>query len=109
MPNIITRLQDGTWTAERPFVITCGCGSIVPDAKSIMRQAQVDVPFVVSASNWTVKEYIKQMGLDQRVPSLARNKHAVLYNPSTTRYINLMEAPHNETTYNNIRRVVNNG
>lgn len=108
MPNVITRQQDGTWIASGPLLITCGCGSVVPDARSAMRSAGLpDIPMLVSSSNTAVKAYVRQVGLTDKVPSLLKSKHAVLYNPRTGRYINMLNAPLNEALYENIRRVAN--
>lgn len=108
--NIITREQDGTYVAHQTFLVTCGCGSVTPDARSMLRMSGCgDVPLLTSSGNPTVKAYIHQIKLDEKVRSLKKSKHAVLYNPGTGKYINLLEAPLNAETYENIRKVVHNG
>lgn len=107
MANIIYRLQDGTWMADKAFVVTCGCGGIVPDARILLRHAgKSDVPMLVSNSNHAVKDYLQQVGLMDREPSLKSTRHAVLFNPITKRYMNLMKAPRTQTTYDNIKTIV---
>jgi len=104
--NIITREQDGTWVASRSIAITCGCGSVVPDVRGALQIAGVgDTPMLSDAGNPAVKAYIRQVGLNHVVPSLNKGKHAVLYNPETGQYIDMLNAKLTEEYYVNIYKV----
>lgn len=108
MANVITRNQNGDWEATEPFVVTCGCGGIVPDARNKLRMAGVpEVPMLVSSDNLAVKGYIKQIGLADRVPSLNKGKHSVLFNPKNGLFVDLHRAGLSQELYDNIYSVVN--
>lgn len=107
MANIVYRTADGLWHADVPFVITCGCGGIVPEARLMMKRSDVaDMPMLVITDNFAVKEYLKQIGLYDKVPSLSKGRFSVLFNPQNGRYIDLNKAPRTPKTYTNIRSVV---
>ena len=106
MANIISREQDGTWVASRSLCITCGCGSVVPDARRALQNAGIaDTPMLSDAGNPSVKAYVKQIGLDLFVPSLNKGKHAVLYNPHTGQYVDMLNVKGSEEYYVNLYRV----
>lgn len=103
---IVSRNEDGTFSAEDPFIVTCGCGSVVPSAKRIAMRAGIpEIPMIVSSSNPIVKGYLKQIGLDEIIPSLKKNKHAVLYNPRTHQFVDMLGVPENDTVLNNLYKV----
>lgn len=105
--GVLKLQEDGTYVASGPLVITCGCGSVVPDARAVMRNSGADdVPMVVSSRNEAVRAYVRQIGLDQKVPSLQTKKHAVLFNPLKGQYIDLLKVPHTQHVYENVRKVV---
>lgn len=97
---------NGTIVATAPFIMTCGCGSIVPDTKKLLRRAGIDVAFVNSSINADARKYVKQIGLNKLVPSLNKTKHAVVFNPQTRQFVDLLNAPRNDQLVDNIRRVV---
>lgn len=99
--------SNGTLIANETFVVSCGCGGLVPQMKRLVKQAGVDVPFLNSSISADVRRYIKQIGLNDRVPSLRKSKHAVIYNPHTEKFIDLLNAPNNKYVLENIRRLVN--
>lgn len=106
MKNIIERLADGSVRMNDVAVFTCGCGGVVPEARSLLRMAGVgNVEFVTTSGNTKVKRFIRSVGLDMRVPSLRRGRHSVLYNPFTGQYIDLLNAPRNGSVYENIFKV----
>lgn len=77
----------------RPVVYCCGCGGIKDTVNRILTSAGVDpktVDIVVDSSNTAVKTYLKTSGLIEAEPALKRSKHAVLYNPTTHKFINLL-------------------
>lgn len=97
---------DGKLTLDRPVVFSCGCGNVTPDARSMMRLAGVpDIPFLITVTNPRIRDYIRQVGLNRLVASLNRNTHAVLYNPITGLFVDLLKAPRNQQVYDNILRV----
>lgn len=103
---IVTRNEDGTFSAENPFIVTCGCGSVVPSAKRLASRAGLtNIPMIVSSSNPIVKGYLKQIGLDEVVTSLKKNKHAVLYNPRTHKYVDMLGVPESDEIIKNLYEV----
>lgn len=105
--SIVGRHQDGTFYSNQVFVVTCGCGGIVPDTRRKIEAAGVEkIPFIISTDDRNVKGFLKQIGLTEKIPSLKKSKHAVIYNPNNGLYIDLMQAAPSRELYDNIYRVV---
>lgn len=105
--NILHLSENGVLQLNQPVVFHCGCGGVVPKIRSKLQISGVpQVPLVMTSSNKKAKDYIRQIGLSARVPSLSRGTHAVLFNPSSGRFIDLLKAPQNSTVYENIYNVV---
>lgn len=98
--------QGNVIVATTPFILTCGCGSIVPDTKRLLRKANVDAVFVNSTVNSDARKYVKQIGLASRIPSVSKSKHALVYNPFTTQFIDLLNAPKTDQLVEKIKRVL---
>lgn len=94
-------------TLDHTVVFSCGCGNTTPKVRRKLQDAGVaNVPVINTNSNSRTRQYIKQVGLDKVASSLKRSKHAVLFNPSTGRYLDILNAPQTPQLLNNIRRVV---
>lgn len=107
MANLVERLPDGSFQINQVVIFSCGCGSVVPDARNKVRMAgAADVPIVMTSTNNKAMQYIKQIGLDQQVPSLRKSQHSVLYNPHTGQYVDLLKSPQTQQVYENIFNVV---
>lgn len=104
--NVIWKDENGQLTATGPFVVTCGCGSVVPTARMTIRNAGVpDLPMLISSSNRAVKDYVRQIGLADAIPSLNTGKHAALFNPNTGKFVDMLNVKPTEEYYENIYRV----
>lgn len=104
--QVVTRLEDGTYKINQSVVFSCGCANVVPEARNKLRMSGVaDIPIVLTSNNTKVKKYIRQIGLDNLVPSLKKGTHSVLYNPDTGKYINLLKSPKTDEVYSNIFNV----
>lgn len=91
----------------RPAVFSCGCGSVGPEARRLLRFAgSPDTPLVMTSSDDSARWYIADQQLQNKIPALAKRKHSVLYNPFTKRYINLLNAPITESVIANVKEVV---
>lgn len=88
-------------------VFGCGCGDTVPQVKTFLRKAKVEVPYISVPSNSKVRRYIKQERLKDAIPALSNGKYGILFNPKTRQFIDLLRAPKTEQVFNNIRIVVN--
>lgn len=104
---MIIRGDDGRFHLDRTVIFSCGCSGVGPKVNRLKRGAGINTDICNTNLHPKAKVYIKQIGLDKAVPSLARTKYAVLYNPETTQFIDLLNAPENESTYENMRRVAN--
>lgn len=106
---VIERRVGDVYVLNGPVVFHCGCGDTAVIARKKMRAAGVDAPLVISNNNTNTKRYIKQEGLESRIPALRRKKHIVLYNPFSRQYIDLLGAPDTQMVRDNIYKVVNHG
>lgn len=107
MSSVVEKLPDGTVRINEVVVFSCGCGDVVPQARNMLRMAGVpDVAIVTTSLNRKVKDYIKSIGLNVRVPSLNKGRHSVLYNPFTGQFIDLLNSPQTEIVSQNIFKVV---
>lgn len=106
----VERLEDGSYKVNGVVVFSCGCGGVGAKANQVLVGAGVDpksVTIVTTSSNLNSKEFIKQSGLAEAEPSLRRNKHAVLYNSNTHKFINILNSKRDKNILSNIYRVVN--
>lgn len=104
--NLLHLSEDGTLQLSGPVVFHCGCGGVVPKIRSRLQISGVpQVPLIMTSNNKKAKNYIRQIGLAARVPSLSRSSHAVLFNPRSGRFIDLIKAPQNSSVYENIYSV----
>lgn len=92
MKSIFARLPNGKYTLSEVVVVSCGCGDLGPRVRRLLEKSGVTIPIVNSSGSMNAKGYIQQMKLDTAVPSLRKSKHAVLINPFTGQYIDLMNA-----------------
>jgi len=103
---IVFEKQAGRTQMVRPAVFSCGCGSVGPDARRLLRLAGAEnTPIVMTRSDDNARWYIADKQLQNKIPALAKSKHSVLYNPFTKQYINLLNAPASEDVIANIKKV----
>lgn len=104
--NIFERDAEGKIKLNDVAVLSCGCGSVVPDTRNQLRMAGVpDVAIVMTTTNPKIQQYIRQIGLDSVVKSLHKPTHSVLYNPFTGQWIDLLKSPHSQQVFENIYKV----
>lgn len=104
---MIIRDENGVFQLSDTVIFSCGCNGVGPRVKRMVRNAGIDTPILNTNLKPRAKIYIKRIGLDKAIPSLAKSKYAVMYNPHTTQFIDLLNAPENESVYENMRRVAN--
>lgn len=102
----IERLADGTFKINGPIAFTCGCGGVGTQVKTLLRNAGVDWVNVVSTpTNNNARWFIRSSGLSEAEPSLKKSKFAVLYHPTTGKYINLLGVEKSNSILANIYSV----
>lgn len=89
--QLIVKNNDGTYFINSPVVFSCGCGGISSIVNGILSSAGAPgVPIVLTSSNVLAQGFVKWSGLKEAEPSLKKGRHAVLYNPRTTKFVNLL-------------------
>lgn len=106
---MIERDSNGVFQLTETVIFSCGCSGVGPKVTRMKRSAGIDTPILNVNLKPRAKVYIKRIGLDKAIPTLAKSKYAVMYNPHTTQFIDLLNAPENESVYENMRRVANVG
>lgn len=106
MKGVIYTDSKGIIHSKETIVIVCSCGPTKSKVKKLLDRAGVNIKLISTGLYPVVRRYAKQIGLTERVSSLKGSTHAVIYNPKTEQFIDLLRAPENEQTVEDIKVLV---